>query len=1511
MAQPKYLNQGVNYLGFLSKQLGDLRGITTLAHELIQNADDAKDDAGVFSATRITFDIRDDALIVSNDAAFREIDFDRMRDVAGGSKRSEEGGRTTGAFGVGFVSVYQVTDRPEIHSSGRRWTMRPDEPEDQRIEQHSDSSITKDKGAVFKLPWAFEESVVRRELKVSPVNRDRIDSFVNELKDSLPKAILFLKNLNTIELRRSGKSVRCVTRVVDGNQIIVYHDGVRLTWRIVEGEFMENAWNLKSQFPSDVEKNREDRVRIAIPNALLNDGLLYATLPTEQSTGLPFHIDADFFPASDRKEIMFEDTRDHRSEWNRAAIHAAATVFRDNLDPLRGIFRQDALTFWAVLNCLQNVYQEHRDNIRKPLGAFWKTLLPSLQTSPIVYTESGKWLEPTQVRIPTGSEEEEAVSVFGTLGIEIVHQDLWKYRNILTRKDLGVEKVAIRDVYEALDMRELTEHPQPVPCDFQNHDSLELLCKGIHGILKNTPGQPARQEAERMLKQCSLAPGLDARLWPCGSVYLADNRTREIFANLMPPDRSFLAKNQIPLMDTLCPQFGISSAIKELERLDTERFKIAWKGGSFDPVALLRWFDDNKKELSEDNKLRERLARIPVFPSAEDLHPLDALRLPGGFDDPLKETDLVDMIRLGGFRDFLRFLSAKELTFTDYVENYVSQAFAPNSVVSMKVKHKLLDILSTRIGEIGQDEWLKTKLAETNIVECTDGEFRQPNEVYFSCKEVQEVLRNSVHYARLPKKSEGRTEFYRWLGVESRPRPYDVSQFIDELTAVTPNQNSTHVTKRILEIIGKTFPNLPDNVKNCYRVLQSKAWLLSESDSSKWYKPGQLYAAYNKNLFESQAQFIDLPVGIQRRINDFLRYLGVNLSPQPFHVVRHLLECSKGDDVPPKGIYQWLNDNTQPGDLKELRDPACFRVGDKYLRPDQVFWGQHHFGRFRIQLGPDLLLYQDLLRALNVREMPDYSDAFEVLKEISEDIGNNPLRADDRNVVFQCWVMLAESLEHDKINSEDLKTELKDIKCVLNPDDILYPPSWVFFEDRPGLLDKFSNLLSKNSIKRTERVWPAMEAAGVRPISAVVKGLIDEDDVNPREDEKLKKRVIERTDLIKTILEGVAAHRMADDAEIQLDNIRFLGVEELRVTWKLHAFDRTESTQPEPSSAHLERSKEAIYFVLQRGSYPWSAIARELTQALAPGDEISSISPGLKIILEADSRRNAVAQLDELGIAHIRELNSPASPGIIAGSFDEAPPSPQQQEVPTSSQDGIDQDTPPPVSEPTPAGTGEPAEEDPFAKKILEVQTPTPPDAPHTPVVIPEGGAQTEESAITDTQKSGQFGRAGGHVRKKVTQWEPKEVSRELADKFKKMVHGDYGKRCQICSKSFKMDNDKSQVFVIHVVQPSADHRTNHFGNLLGLCGWHYALVRYGAWAFWDPETDKPFKDDEGEGWKRMRDFVRDASKEIDSEGNTYVGLRVRFSNVYQGWNSLPDTVTEEIRYSIPHWKYLCKLLAT
>ena len=212
---------------------------------------------------------------------------------------------------------------------------------------------------------------------------------------------------------------------------------------------------------------------------------------------------------------------------------------------------------------------------------------------------------------------------------------------------------------------------------------------------------------------------------------------------------------------------------------------------------------------------------------------------------------------------------------------------------------------------------------------------------------------------------------------------------------------------------------------------------------------------------------------------------------------------------------------------------------------------------------------------------------------------------------------------------------------------------------------------------------------------------------------------------------------------------------------------------------------------------------------------------------------------------------------------------------------------------------------EPFAKRFSESQKTTPSEALDRLVVFPPGGSETGKSASEHTQQSAQFGRSGAYVTKPVRRWQLTEAAAELEGRFRSMVLGDYDGRCQICGTTFGMSNGELQVFVIHIVPPSKDPRTNNFGNLVGLCGWHAALVRYGEWALLDPETRDPC----GE-WEHMRDSVLKASKEIDEEGNPYVGLPVRFWNVYQGWKSTPGFVDEEIRYSIPHWTYLRELLS-
>ena len=216
-------------------------------------------------------------------------------------------------------------------------------------------------------------------------------------------------------------------------------------WHVLEANSSDDAMKLKAQYRDTIDQGAfgprpSSRSGLRSPRG----GLLFATLPTEQSTGLPFHIDADFYPASDRKSIEFGDAHDPRSEWNRAAIRAAASAVQSNLIPLRDMYSDDASTLWAFLSCIHDVHQGAKGNIRLPLGEFWESLLPwSGRCSDCIHRIRQVALAEATLEFPPGPQEEDAVRAFQDIGIEIVHRDLWRNsRNLLTRREVGVRRVS-------------------------------------------------------------------------------------------------------------------------------------------------------------------------------------------------------------------------------------------------------------------------------------------------------------------------------------------------------------------------------------------------------------------------------------------------------------------------------------------------------------------------------------------------------------------------------------------------------------------------------------------------------------------------------------------------------------------------------------------------------------------------------------------------------------------------------------------------------------------------------------------------------------------------------------------------------------------------------------------------------------------------------------------------------------------------------------------------------------
>ena len=271
-------------------------------------------------------------------------DYHRIVEVGGGEKLLRRD--NIGRFGIGFVSTYQVTDHPEIYSSGIKLTLVPEdgawfiEPYDERG------------GTTFFLPWAKDPNTkARKGLGVSNVNAAHIDRLAEDVKRVLRESLLFLRHVHVAEVRRDGALLQgCELDRSDESELLVsFRPGGEVEqWRILRADAAEAAMRLCGTHPQLVSLDRSTEVGIGLRTdpELLPEGLLYAFLPTEQSSGLPLHINADFFPEPDRKAVIFAGHQ-HEQAWNEMLMEAAAEeIARDPEGLLRMLGH---VQLWQIL----------------------------------------------------------------------------------------------------------------------------------------------------------------------------------------------------------------------------------------------------------------------------------------------------------------------------------------------------------------------------------------------------------------------------------------------------------------------------------------------------------------------------------------------------------------------------------------------------------------------------------------------------------------------------------------------------------------------------------------------------------------------------------------------------------------------------------------------------------------------------------------------------------------------------------------------------------------------------------------------------------------------------------------------------------------------------------------------------------------------------------------------------------------------------------------------------------
>ena len=353
----------------LSNILKEYKDGLTIIKEMIQNADDAEAtevnilyDARQHTTEKLLFngmaDSHGPALVVHNNSTFSDEDFENITKLAGATKANKP--LKIGKFGVGFCSVYHITDVPSFVSGEWLYIFDPtlqylrgivrNENRPGKKVKYLSKFVSQSQQLVpyeglfgFKGSTVYNGTMFRFPFRKSPsqisstlYNEHMISKLRRELADNGSKLLLFLQHVKRISfssIDRNGfqpklhvsiemsslisqKEIKCVTiKKLKQNVLVEYwlvanHKEELLTQ---DHQTQPSIASVACQLIKANESNSFECKQI--------EGSVFCFLPLAvASTGLPVHVSANFAVMSNRSGIWTGSSRtasDSRECWNQ------------------------------------------------------------------------------------------------------------------------------------------------------------------------------------------------------------------------------------------------------------------------------------------------------------------------------------------------------------------------------------------------------------------------------------------------------------------------------------------------------------------------------------------------------------------------------------------------------------------------------------------------------------------------------------------------------------------------------------------------------------------------------------------------------------------------------------------------------------------------------------------------------------------------------------------------------------------------------------------------------------------------------------------------------------------------------------------------------------------------------------------------------------------------------------------------------------------------------------------
>src|SRR3990170_2342421 len=299
-------------------------------YEILQNAEDAKDKK-VRGAKKVIFKLCDDRLDIHHDGA--DFDFKDIEGVTGiGISKKKDDLTSIGKFGVGFKSVFAVTQTPYIFSGEYKIKI-----EDFVVPVPTDDSNVDRKN----------ETLIRIPFNHNHRSREEIFGLIHKRLENLElRTLLFLKNIEEIQWTTpstSGhylKSSEGIQNVPGTKRVILISLKDTREYIVIERPIRVEDKELKVEVAYKLEKDKSGKeIVIAEP-----DSKLVVFFPTEKVTFLNFFIQGPYKTTPNRENIPLDD------EQNKTIIGQTGCLVAESLSVIKklGLLDTNFLTLLPI-----------------------------------------------------------------------------------------------------------------------------------------------------------------------------------------------------------------------------------------------------------------------------------------------------------------------------------------------------------------------------------------------------------------------------------------------------------------------------------------------------------------------------------------------------------------------------------------------------------------------------------------------------------------------------------------------------------------------------------------------------------------------------------------------------------------------------------------------------------------------------------------------------------------------------------------------------------------------------------------------------------------------------------------------------------------------------------------------------------------------------------------------------------------------------------------------------------